>query len=217
MDLLELVRAAIYVLSTGLFYPVLLGLIALTGWMAVAGGMVLREALERRAGIAPGLAHDLRVLEEANSRDEGRDADGVGAAMELDSAISRAERRRARSLDRVRFAIRVGPSLGLMGTLIPMATALASLAGGDLTGLAESMVTAFATTVVGLGVGIVAYLLTLVRQRWAEEELAALEVRAEEIRHRILPEGTTPGGVHSPVRARAGSPSPAPHPTPAGA
>ena len=45
---------------------------------------------------------------------------------------------------------KMGPMLGLMGTLIPMGPALVGLAAGDISSMAYNMQVAFATTVVGL-------------------------------------------------------------------
>ena len=45
---------------------------------------------------------------------------------------------------------KMGPMLGLMGTLIPMGPALVGLAAGDIGSMAYNMQVAFATTVVGL-------------------------------------------------------------------
>lgn len=70
---------------------------------------------------------------------------------------------------------KMGPMLGLMGTLIPMGPALVGLSTGDISSMAYNMQVAFATTVVGLfssGVGV----LTLqVKQRWYVRDLANLE------------------------------------------
>ena len=59
-----------------------------------------------------------------------------------------------------RLLIRLGPSLGLIGTLIPMGPALAGLANGDLVSLSQNMQVAFSTTVLGVligGIGFVLY------------------------------------------------------------
>ena len=45
---------------------------------------------------------------------------------------------------------KMGPMLGLMGTLIPMGPALVGLSTGDISSMAYNMQVAFATTVVGL-------------------------------------------------------------------
>ena len=50
---------------------------------------------------------------------------------------------------------KLGPVLGLMGTLIPMGPALVGLSTGDIASMAYNMQVAFATTVVGLFSAIV--------------------------------------------------------------
>jgi biopolymer transport protein ExbB/TolQ len=45
---------------------------------------------------------------------------------------------------------KLGPMLGLMGTLIPMGPALVGLANGDVATMAHNMQVAFATTVIGV-------------------------------------------------------------------
>ena len=61
--------------------------------------------------------------------------------------------------------------LGLMGTLIPMGPALVGLAKGNIASLAENMQVAFATTVVGLLIGAIGFLLGQVKQYWFAEDL----------------------------------------------
>lgn len=70
---------------------------------------------------------------------------------------------------------KMGPILGLMGTLIPMGPALVGLATGDIASMAYNMQVAFATTVVGLVVSAIGFLTQQARERWAVKELAALE------------------------------------------
>ncbi|MEM6370875.1 MAG: MotA/TolQ/ExbB proton channel family protein [Myxococcota bacterium] len=60
---------------------------------------------------------------------------------------------------------RVGPMLGLMGTLIPLGPGLASLGRGDVKMLAASVTLAFDTTVLGLAIGAVGYAIGQLR-RW---------------------------------------------------
>ena len=54
---------------------------------------------------------------------------------------------------------KMGPMLGLMGTLIPMGPALVGLSSGDIASMAYNMQVAFATTVIGLFLIISASLL----------------------------------------------------------
>ncbi|MFO0753490.1 MAG: MotA/TolQ/ExbB proton channel family protein, partial [Thermodesulfovibrionales bacterium] len=103
--------------------------------------------------------------------------------------LQMAELELVKSLDRVRFAIRVGPALGLMGTLIPMGISLSALAQGDMPKMAGSMVTAFTATVVGLACGIIAYLMSLAREKWVRADMREMEYLTE------LALGATRGSV----------------------
>lgn len=74
---------------------------------------------------------------------------------------------------------KLGPILGLMGTLIPMGPALAGLASGDIASMAYNMQIAFATTVVGLIAGAVGFLTQQVKQRWYLQDMTNLEFLSE--------------------------------------
>ncbi|AMD18366.1 flagellar motor protein MotA [Methanobrevibacter sp. YE315] len=82
----------------------------------------------------------------------------------------------AKSLEKVDIVTRIGPTLGLMGTLIPMGPGLAALGAGDVTTLANAIIVAFDTTVVGIGSGAVAYVISKVRRRWYEEYSSNLQL-----------------------------------------
>lgn len=82
----------------------------------------------------------------------------------------------AKSLERVDIVTRIGPTLGLMGTLIPMGPGLAALGSGDVTTLANAIIVAFDTTVVGIGSGAVAYVISKIRRRWYEEYSSNLQL-----------------------------------------
>ena len=74
---------------------------------------------------------------------------------------------------------KLGPVLGLMGTLIPMGPALVGLSTGDIASMAYNMQVAFATTVVGLFSGAVGVVTLQVKRRWHMQELTQLEFLAE--------------------------------------
>ena len=82
----------------------------------------------------------------------------------------------AKSLEKVDIVTRIGPTLGLMGTLIPMGPGLAALGSGDVTTLANAIIVAFDTTVVGIGAGAVAYVISKIRRRWYEEYSSNLQL-----------------------------------------
>ncbi|MFN8161560.1 MAG: MotA/TolQ/ExbB proton channel family protein [Solirubrobacterales bacterium] len=86
-----------------------------------------------------------------------------------------------RKLERTRVLVRVGPALGLMGTLIPLSPALAGLANGDVEQLSSNLRVAFSVTVLGLLVGALAYLISLVRERLYGQDLSDLEFVASRL------------------------------------
>ena len=74
---------------------------------------------------------------------------------------------------------KMGPMLGLMGTLIPMGPALVGLSTGDIDSMAYNMQVAFATTVVGLFSAAIGFITQQVKQRWYTRDLNRLEFVSE--------------------------------------
>lgn len=74
---------------------------------------------------------------------------------------------------------KLGPLVGLMGTLIPMGPALVGLASGDVASMASNMQVAFATTVIGLFVGAVGFVVLQVKRRWFASDITELEFICE--------------------------------------
>ncbi len=86
-----------------------------------------------------------------------------------------------RRLERTRILVRVGPALGLMGTLIPLSPALAGLAAGDVQELSDNLRIAFSVTVLGLLIGAIAFGISLVRDRLYSQDLSDLEFVANRL------------------------------------
>lgn len=194
MNVLAGLEQALYVLSSVLFYPVVAGLLVLTLWVVVYAGAVVREGFDRLRGrfaSRDALLDDLAGV--ASEQVGSPDLD-----LALEQRLLDVETRLAESVGRIRFVIRVGPSLGLMGTLIPMAIALVALSEGDVTSMAGRMVTAFSTTVIGLGCGVAAYGLTLAKEKWTRADVRALEFHAERLlrRYGTATEGARSAGLH---------------------
>jgi len=84
-----------------------------------------------------------------------------------------------KELGKYKLLVKMGPILGLMGTLIPMGPALAGLASGDISSMAYNMQVAFATTVIGLFVGAVGFILAQIKQRWINTDMVQLDYIAE--------------------------------------
>ncbi len=95
--------------------------------------------------------------------------------LECEKIISEWEGLYERRLERSRFLAKIGPMLGLMGTLIPMGPALAGLASGDIASMAYNMQIAFATTVLGCCIAGISILVLSVRKHDYADEIACLQ------------------------------------------
>lgn len=87
-----------------------------------------------------------------------------------------------KSLSTPRMLTKMGPMLGLMGTLIPMGPALVGLSTGDIASMAYNMQVAFATTVVGLVIAAVGLVTLQVQERWFAKNLTILEYIADVVK-----------------------------------
>jgi len=174
MNILAGFETFLYVISSSLFYPVIIGLVLLTFWIVIFFGGFLRELLERRQGI---YRHVERYDNAINSKDFKEAPHTL--EIHLERLLQERELELIKSLDKIRFAIRVGPALGLMGTLIPMGIALSALAQGDMPKMASSMVTAFTTTVVGLACGLSAYLMSMIKEKWVRADMREMSYITE--------------------------------------
>jgi len=93
----------------------------------------------------------------------------------FEKILQDAELRMAKAVEPLRIGIKFGPILGLMGTLIPMGPALINLSEGQLDQMAQNLIVAFATTVIGLMVGGICYGAYVVRLRWYRQDLSDIE------------------------------------------
>lgn len=92
-----------------------------------------------------------------------------------DFLISNFENEADRDLSLSKLLAKMGPILGLIGTLIAMSPALVGLSTGDISGMAYNMQVVFATTVVGLVVSAVGLVTLQFKQRWYAKDIYNLE------------------------------------------
>jgi len=194
----EGLQAIIYNVATLMLYPVLALEVAALVFVVIELGWFSVEALRRRRTRRQlDLESCASVVAAATTDEEAHAALDVSLnafgrspvarrmretlfAGALDrtrvlKAIADAELEATRRLERTRVLIRFGPILGLMGTLIPISPALVALANGDVEGLSGNLVIAFSTTVVGLLIGGLGYLITTVRDRYYQQDVVDLE------------------------------------------
>lgn len=93
----------------------------------------------------------------------------------LQYQLSQFESEAEKEINVARILIKVGPVLGLIGTLISMSPALVGLSSGDIEGMAYNMQIVFATTVVGLVISLAGLVTQQYKQRWYALDMARLE------------------------------------------
>ena len=202
MDIGALLKSLIYLIASSLLYPVLFLLVALVVYIVISSGSFFAEWLERLRLVKYSPERLPRLIREGNDQNffphrvnsyledlrlllnKVSQPDGV----EIENILQETSLKTWESLDRIKMIIRIGPSLGLIGTLIPMGTGLAALGQGDMTKLSSDLVIAFTTTVVGLAVGIVAYFFYTIKRRWVEEDIKNIELATEILASEILEE-----------------------------
>lgn len=101
-----------------------------------------------------------------------------------DYLLSAFENNAEKDLAQSRLMAKIGPILGLIGTLIAMSPALVGLSTGDIAGMAYNMQIVFATTVVGLVISGIGLITLQVKQRWYASELNKLDYVARIIQEK---------------------------------
>ena len=92
-----------------------------------------------------------------------------------DFMISNFENEAEKDIATSKLLSKVGPVLGLIGTLIAMSPALTGLSTGNITKMATNMQVVFATTVVGLVISLVGLVTLQFKQRWYAKEINNLD------------------------------------------
>ena len=209
MNIFPAFQTILYTVSTAMLYPVVVLLIILCLWIILYAGGFVGEAVKRRRfrtdrhladfldnikrakQLPPELAENLPlgVAAYANELKEIVRGNSLFREEKVEDLNQRKEHALAREVDKIRLIVRIGPSLGLMGTLIPMGTGLAGLTQGDMAQLSSSLILAFTTTVVGLALGITAHFFSVVKERWVTEDMRHINLITEAMTQNLDPLG----------------------------
>lgn len=92
-----------------------------------------------------------------------------------DFSINNFENEAEKDTSTSKLLAKMGPILGLIGTLIAMSPALVGLSTGDISGMAYNMQVVFATTVVGLVVSAAGLVTLQFKQRWYARDVNNLD------------------------------------------
>ncbi len=198
------IERAIYDVSRTLLYPVLIAALFCLGWAIVEVGWFLYElylrlryrdlealeirTLKARDAFAKGQPRRAyKYLQENNYStvvarflfDLIRNYQTERIAEKPLKLLQEYEFYTVKRLEKTRILVRIGPMLGLMGTLIPLAPALAGLAAGNTAVLAANLEIAFSVTVIGLLIGGLGFIVSIVRDRFYQQDISDLEYMLE--------------------------------------
>jgi biopolymer transport protein ExbB/TolQ len=116
--------------------------------------------------------YKIAIIKIINNNEFGNETRKAFAAK----IIEEEEIKMEKTVEKTDTVVRLGPTIGLMGTLIPMGPGLAALGAGNIEVLAQAIIIAFDTTVLGLSAAAVAYIISRLRKRWYMQDLSNLEV-----------------------------------------
>lgn len=194
----NVITGTLDVISQSLTIPVLIILLVMVVVIAIIVGMVISEYTSRKKVPIEVVNELIFNINDSNSVDElehiimkselpkpqkeiliqiafsGQLTEVSREAMAR-KLVENEEEKFEDRLQKTDIITRIGPTLGLMGTLIPMGPGLAALGSGDITTLAQSLTVAFDTTIVGIGAGALAYVISKLRRKWYEHYISDLD------------------------------------------
>jgi biopolymer transport protein ExbB/TolQ len=170
----------ITLLTSLLIWPVIILLLAGTAYALFQLGNMIVESYQRKGKLQS--INNLKEPDELLTRYQGiqewkkqYDLEPAATYWQLHD---RTEVQLKKKINRVRTWVKLGPTLGLAGTLIPLGAALSSLANNNFKQLAESGTHSIGATVMGLLIGAICMIVVSHYERWYAIDLA-------EIRHAI--------------------------------
>ncbi|MCK9152047.1 MotA/TolQ/ExbB proton channel family protein [Methanobacterium alcaliphilum] len=200
----EMLGSALHVISQSLLIPVIVGLLLFMAYAIITFGGMISEYSSRiktspkeiedilKAISNPPTPENILEVVEKSALPQGQKtilndlANTQNMGSESREALARKlveneEIKAMKGIEKTDIVTRLGPTLGLMGTLIPMGPGLAALGSGDINTLAQAIIIAFDTTVVGLAAGGIAYVVSKIRRRWYEEYISNLDTLVDSV------------------------------------
>jgi biopolymer transport protein ExbB/TolQ len=201
--ILTSLKDVMHVISTGFLVPTIAILLLFLAWLMVElGGLLVETFTERRRNNinVPRLIDDFQVKNAEEILEVIRKSSllqrqkwSLGELIKHSNLpteslraiasrlITKEELFYVRITNRTDLVARLGPMLGLMGTLIPLGPGIIALGQGNTKLLADSLLTAFDTTVTGMIAAGIAYVISKLRKRWYEDYLSTLETLMESL------------------------------------
>jgi len=168
---MESLTEILFMLSTALLAPVIVLLLTATAWTLLEVGGFLFEWRQRRLGAGGGMVEAFHQ----------QTPDVPHDSLQLERIVTDLELAASTRVARMYLGVRLGPMLGLMGTLIPLGPALMGLVDMNIEIISRNLFVGFATTVLGLLIGGLCYVMAAVRRQWYARDLAEIEYLAASI------------------------------------
>ncbi|MGI6448384.1 MAG: MotA/TolQ/ExbB proton channel family protein [Methanobrevibacter boviskoreani] len=200
----ESLTTLIHIISESLLTPVIIILVIFIVLVLLSLGSIINEKFTRKAITSRELEELIRNLSKSKNTDEmknliessnlfdyqkedliriikNKDIKPDARKAFAEKLIEEEETKLIKRTSLTDILIRTGPVLGLLGTLIPLGPGLSALGTGDISTLAQALTVAFDTTVVGVGVGALAYCISKYRKIWYDDDIATTDTLAEVI------------------------------------
>lgn len=176
----QTLQNTITILTNLLIWPVILLLLAGMAYALYQLGNMIVESYQRKG--KPLFLNNLREIDDELTRYQGllewKKQLVLAPGASFWQLHDRTEAQLKKRINRIRTWVKLGPTLGLAGTLIPLGAALSSLANNNFKQLAESGTHSIGATVMGLMIGAICMIIVHHYERWYAIDLA-------EIRHII--------------------------------
>lgn len=204
----EILTSFIHIISESLLAPVVIILVIFLIYAILSFGGFLNERFTKKALKIDALEVLLQNISKSNTPDELKDTINSSSLYDeqkeilvkitnnynlgpearkafASKLIEESESKLLKVTTKTDILVRLGPIFGLLGTLIPLGPGLSALGTGDITTLAESLTIAFDTTVTGLTIGALGFIVSKYRKLWYESDLTTTETIAEAILEKL--------------------------------
>lgn len=164
---IELIELSMSEVSTMLMTPVLILIVLMMAYALFASGRFIAQLVIRRQ-------NNVSYVRQISSL-EGKTLNGYPIHNYFINNPTASEDElevvALKELETLRIVTRVAPMLGLIATMIPMGPALQALADGNIQGISENLIIAFAAVIWGLVISSITFWPASVKKRWCANEL----------------------------------------------
>jgi biopolymer transport protein ExbB/TolQ len=200
----ELINSSLYVIAQSLLFPVIIILLAIMVYVIIEAGGIISEYSIRKKINPEDVESFIKTINEHATTDEinlaingssisdnhkiilEKIAETNNLGEKSDESLARSlidseESRMIKSLQNTDIVAKIGPAIGLIGTLIPMGPGLSALGEGNIQVLANNLMIAFDAAIIGLAAAAIGFTISKIRRRWYEDDILILETLADSV------------------------------------